>query len=601
MDRINEIALVLVFLVAAPARPAGAAVAPILEAAVDRDDDDGDGVADAVQTRNVPVTDLALIAGADPKRKLRSVSPAGAVRVLVDGVPIATGTALPTQSVQVQALKPGRHIVDFTSSRVQVRALQVFALDGENRTVDFTASHASFQRTPPNRLDSVTQRSGDTDALRFVVVGHAEDVPDHVRILSRAERGGRVDELSRVKVVDVACPPGVDAGLVCRSTWPIRVVADDVDRTHPLVKDRSIRAEIGGGLTIYAGAVAQQIRVGGPRRTKEGPIRRLRANLRLTILRTWQNGAPSLEGRDDLALSRARDQLAGATSLWQQCGISFGDPSKAQVRIVDPPPPHLVAVGCDLGLPASGGRVRLSVEGHDVSVDLAPGMTPLQAARKISRALTAAEGELRIMRSSNARIGPGTFPVVDLVVNRGDRPARVAAPKNGIISSDPTMPVCIGHVDLAKGLDHFLDVDSMAGTVEERALLKWIDDRDPGTLDGVFIPAFMGGGRIGESFIGNDRSSLRNLVLVDRAGVAASQASHTLAHEMGHVLLDVPGHPDDYGVDQPTLLMDSDAANPSAFGPRRLSVEECERAIRQSGAKAPVVILEPWPFEPLPK
>ena len=69
-----------------------------------------------------------------------------------------------------------------------------------------------------------------------------------------------------------------------------------------------------------------------------------------------------------------------------------------------------------------------------------------------------------------------------------------------------------------------------------------------------------------------------------------------LAHELGHVLLDLPGHPDDFGVDRPSDLMDADAADPSIFGPRRLSSAECERAVRQSGPGAAVPLLEPWPL-----
>ena len=58
----------------------------------------------------------------------------------------------------------------------------------------------------------------------------------------------------------------------------------------------------------------------------------------------------------------------------------------------------------------------------------------------------------------------------------------------------------------------------------------------------------------------------------------------------------LPGHPDDYGVDRPDLLMDSDAADPTIFGPRRLLIEDCERALRQSGPNAPVPLLSPWPL-----
>ncbi len=111
---------------------------------------------------------------------------------------------------------------------------------------------------------------------------------------------------------------------------------------------------------------------------------------------------------------------------------------------------------------------------------------------------------------------------------------------------------------------------------------------------------FAGGGRIGESFIGSDLSSVRNVVLLDRAGIRARKSSLTLAHELGHVLMDLPGHPDDYGVDTPTLLMDSDAADASPFGPRRITLEECARVVRQAGPKARVPLLVDWPVAPIP-
>jgi hypothetical protein len=142
-------------------------------------------------------------------------------------------------------------------------------------------------------------------------------------------------------------------------------------------------------------------------------------------------------------------------------------------------------------------------------------------------------------------------------------------------------------------------MDAMAGTLEERTLLKALDDGDPSTIEVVVVPLFAGGGRIGESFIGSDLSSVRNVVLLDRAGIRARKSSLTLAHELGHVLMDLPGHPDDYGFDAPSLLMDSDAADASPFGPRRISIEECTRVVRQAGPKARVPLLVDWPVAPL--
>ncbi|HEY2509668.1 MAG TPA: hypothetical protein VGI39_02310, partial [Polyangiaceae bacterium] len=167
------------------------------------------------------------------------------------------------------------------------------------------------------------------------------------------------------------------------------------------------------------------------------------------------------------------------------------------------------------------------------------------------------------------------------------------------LSSDVTLVARIGLVDLSDGLQHFGDMDSVAGTLEERALIKAVDDADPRTIDVVVVPLFAGGGRIGESFIASDLSSVRNAVILDRAGIRARRSSLTLAHELGHVFMDLPGHPDDYGVDTPTLLMDSDGSDASPFGPRRLTLEECARVVRQAGPNARVPLLVDWPLTPI--
>ena len=181
-----------------------------------------------------------------------------------------------------------------------------------------------------------------------------------------------------------------------------------------------------------------------------------------------------------------------------------------------------------------------------------------------------------------------------LVRRRDGQFAVLEPPEGGRISSDATMTACLGGVDLTDGLEHFVDVDAPAGTVEERALVKAFDEGDPSVIKVFLVNGFTGGGRIGESFIYADRSSVRNVVLIDRAGVRADRSSFALAHELGHILLDMPGHPDDYGTDVPTLLIDSDATDPSSFGPRRLTLADCARAHRESGPLSPALLLAPF-------
>src|SRR5262249_23117425 len=259
---------------------------------------------------------------------------------------------------------------------------------------------------------------------------------------------------------------------------------------------------------------------------------------------------------------------------------------------------HMLAMGCDHGLVASGGTLRARVDGREVSVKVAAGTRPDGAARAFAAALTSAGFVARV--SDNTPIFAGAFGSSDVLVQHHDgSPALVEPPSAGPVSTDATLSVCIGGVDLEDGLQHFGDIDAIAGTVEERALIKAFDDGDPRTIEVFMVPSFGGGGRIGESFISVDGGALPNVIIEDRAGIRADRASFALAHELGDVLLDDLGHPDDFGPDTPTRLMDADAANASAYGPRRLLVEECVRVLRQSGPVAPVPLLTAWPLAPI--
>jgi hypothetical protein len=258
-----------------------------------------------------------------------------------------------------------------------------------------------------------------------------------------------------------------------------------------------------------------------------------------------------------------------------------------------------VALGDGLGVPASGGEIHLRVDGRSLALATHPGESPDAVAVGLEMAAERAGLPCRV--SPNAPIAPGLGPSVDVSFRRLDgAPAMVERDALAPLSTDKTLVVRVGSVDLSDGLDHFTDADSMAGTLEERTLLKGLEDAAPGEVRVVVVPLFRGGGRIGESFIASDLSSVRSSVLLDRGGVRARKSSFTLAHELGHVLMDLPGHPDDYGVDTPTLLMDSDAAEQSAFGPRRISLDECARVVRQSGPASSLPLLTGVSLRPVP-
>jgi hypothetical protein len=585
----------------------------------DRDDDDANGVPDAEQGTEQagrdPLPPAARVDLVPLDRRL-----AGAVLVAVSGgeharviLPggraVSWGHAVPA-GAWLQGLTPGRAELTAGRLRVTVDVRGVEFRDGQGTAVDPARSHASIDRAPPVRFTGGPDSPyDDFDALRIALVEPAgppgeigSDRTPVVEVESVNAAGVRVDVLPKVVLAPSACLPAPASSepLRCWASAPLRFVMDDVDRNHPLGADRSLKAEVGGAIVVREqGRKAQMLRVLGPRESPVGAIGRLRASVRPFVVRVSPGGAPSIGGTDAGAVEAVRAELAAAAAIWGQCGLTFGDTRALDVRIVDPPPSHLIALGDDLGLPASGGELRLRADGKSITVPTGRGEGADTVARRLARAIERA-GLVAVI-STNARIGPGIEPGVDVSVRRKDGSlVAVDTPPGLPLSTDATLGIRIGSVDMSDGLQHFTDVDAMAGTLEERTLLKAIDDDDPGTIEIVVVPLFAGGGRIGESFIGSDLSSVRNVVLVDRAGIRARKSSLTVAHELGHVLMDLPGHPDDYGADTPTQLMDSDAADSSPFGPRRLTLEECARVVRQAGPDARMPLLTAWPITPIP-
>jgi hypothetical protein len=573
--------------------PAHADPSPLL-LFVDRDDDDDDGIADgrASELNGKALADVVWVS--DQHR--RAGAAPGLLRWISGKKPWA-GAGRPPGKLGVQALSAGRTEMELGSDRVAVDVIEVLAIDWRGNRIDLATSHAAVSRVLPTELEAEDgPREEDPDALRWVLVGPSGALPGTLTLRSERFDGRPLDALDRVELAEGPCPDGVPPDLECRKTALIRATGDRIDRTHPESSARSLRAEVGGRIALWVGKhKAASIRVGGPRVTAVGQIGRLRGSVRLHVMRLAPSGMPAIGGDETGALALAREEIDIASGLWGQCGIHFGGASEQVIAVHDPPPPHLLAVGCDLGLPASGGELKFAVDGRRLRVSTSAGQAPVTVAGRVARALTALGYAATV--SVNARVAPAALPTVDVLVRRRDgSPATLRPDGTAGLSSDATLGVCIGEVNLADGLSHFSDADAASGTLEERTLIKAFIDDDPTTIDIFVVPAFAGAGRIGESFIDGEQASIQNVVILDRAGIRAGARSYALAHELGHILLDMPGHPDDFGVDRPSALMDADAADPSIFGPRRLSVSECERAILQSGPSAPLPLLQDWPL-----
>ncbi len=567
---------------------------------VDADDDDVDGTADGVQAKldEHALTDaFALDASFDGATV--TLSGAGKVRLVGASGAIPPGKPLPPK-VRVQGLEAGAVVLDGKSRtgkplHLAFEVVAAFARDLQGAPIDFTTSHVSLVRSPPTALPDPLRP--DADEVELVVGTVNPSLALDVDVESYGSSGVRLDGLTHVPLKAEPCK--ALAGGRCFSTAPLRLVVDDVDRSHPLARGRALRAEVGGALVVRSGGRKQVLRVKGPRKSAIGPIGRYRAKIRPIVLRLGAGGAPAIGGNDAGAVQMMRSELAVSSSIWGQCGVSFGDTSKLDVLVVDPPPPWLLAFGDDVGLPASSGAVTFRVDGKPVTFTTTARATPEDVAQVAARAIE--KLGFSVVVSPNYRIAPGAFPSTDLLVRRKDgKPATIELAPGVALSTDPTLSVRIGTVDLGDGLQHFGDMDSMSGTLEERTLAKWVEDGDDTTVEVMVVPNFAGGGRIGESFIATESPAMRNVLFLDRAGVRARRSSFTVAHELGHVLLDVPGHPDDYDVDTPTLLMDSDASDASAFGPRRIPLDQCERLLREAGPTARMPVLSPWPLGPLP-
>lgn len=569
----------------------------------DRDDDDLDDKADGLADFVTPAArvDLVALDARYAGATLTATAGAERARVVARGKPVAWGEKIPAGAM-LQGIAPGHVSVRVKQGprewNLAIDVHGVGARDGSKKPVDLTTDRASLERTPPARvdLDDADRAVDDPDALRVLTTSPEGTSVGAISVDSLSADGVSLDVLRDVKLSPVPCDKDAEGSLSCMASAPIRLVVDDVDRSHPIVVSRSVRAEVGGAIVVRdeTGRKLQAIRVAGPRASSVGAIGRHRLTIHPVVMRLTAGGAPAVGGTDAGAIASIRQELALASATWGQCGISFGPVSQMDVKVVNPPPPYLVAIGDDVGLPASGGEIRLRIDGKPTIVTTKKGWSTRQVALELQRMAERTGAKATI--SENARISPGAAPSVDVAMRRADGQF---ASVELVSSSDATLSVNVGAVDLTDGLQHFGDTDSVAGTLEERALVKAVDDGDPRTVELIVIPFFSGGGRIGESFIASDGSSMRNVVIIDRAGVRARRTSLTLAHELGHVILDEPGHPDDYGVDTPTLLMDSDAADSSPFGPRRLTVDECARAIRQSGPTARLPLLQEWKLAPM--
>jgi len=376
----------------------------------------------------------------------------------------------------------------------------------------------------------------------------------------------------------------------------LTLVADRVDTSAPGSESRTLLVALGDSVRAavhHEGVDARaEIRVGGGHDALADRVV-LRSQLRVIVLRVRANGPPSIGEDEAGAIALARRQVEIANEIWAQCFIYFGVPQATPVQIADPPPPALLAIADHDGLPArGGGKIRFVANRVVIGpLQTRPGESPRETARRIAHALVRKGFNAEVSINPRAELGAGES--ADLVVRTRSGSLATLGPVPGApLSTDAQQSISIGSVRLEDGLEQFDNMSAASGTLEERTLVKTLADRTPSTIELFIVNHFSAAERQGEAFIEADGSAIANAIILDRSAVRFERQAWVQAHELGHVLMNEPFHPDNFGQDRPSLLMDSDARAGRVSGPKRLRDADCDRARRRTSSRngSPIVL-----------
>lgn len=446
----------------------------------------------------------------------------------------------------------------------QVDSTASITIERAGRIVDPDTDALSVSRQIPNDdslpRDPQAAAARDPEAFRVVALGPATIA--HLR---------RIEPSTGVTIDQLALPMWADGG-TARSTF-VRLVADPQDAMAPGVASRVLRVALGDLVEVEVAGATRRWRVGRPGHERGARAHR-RAKIRVHVVR-WR-GVPSVGGDDEGARGVMRDQLALANTIFAPCHVDLGPTSDVEVQVVDVPSPTLLSIADGDGLPALGGDVRVRVNDRTITIAIPPDSTPESTAERIASALRRARFVARVTVDPPTRHGAGRSANVHVRDSSGSF-VTLTTDAAHPLTTDRRQSLRIGSVDLDDGLDSFEDGNARAGTLEERALLHALIDDDETTIDVVVIPRFSRRERQGEAFIASDGGPLRNVVVLDRRGLARARSAYTFPHELAHVLLDVPFHPDELGEASPSRLMSSRASDATVLGPKRLTAEECVR------------------------
>ncbi|MBI5500154.1 MAG: hypothetical protein HY907_07910 [Deltaproteobacteria bacterium] len=516
---------------------------------------------------------------------------AAATALAIDGVRASTAPA----DVVLRATFRDAAGATLASAELPITVVGIAFLDARNEPVD--PVRASLQVSNEITTNDTLPRDGGLEVVspdpdNFRVEAFLPALPEAV-VSVRSAAPGAAETRAELGPLPLAG----DASSVRRSPF-VRLVADTMDWTAPGVTRQVLLVALRDRVTAVVRAPDGQtattdLRVGRPG-NEDGPqaVRLARWNIHFLRL---QSGGPLALGVDEAtALDIGRDQVVASNEVYAPCNITFGDPAATTIAFEDPPGPTMLAVGDIDALTSAGGEVRFTVNGTTIGpIRVGANWRPHQTAALIGAVVEAAGFAVEVSENAPVDYGAGRSADV-LILDAAGGPVRIGHAGDAPLSTDPRQSLTIGELDLTDRLTEFNNATSSAGTLEERTMYKVLADHDLATIDLFVINRFAGGGRQGEAFIEHDHGTVLNALVLDRTGIRQTRQAWTQSHEAGHVLLDDPYHPDNFGEDRPWLLMDADASLGDVTGPKRLSDEECQRVHRESGIDASPAMLQRW-------
>jgi hypothetical protein len=573
-----------------------------LTVSLDDDDDDDDGIPDREQDSRVPTADLRRlrIEGRDPV----TLRVSEGLRLIRDGRPVTTPLTIPSNALPVTIDLQGT----IGSATARDRAVSVTRA-GEETRIPVTVVALAFLNASNERIDPTREAVGPSHAItndasltRTGGFATTSSDPDDIRIEIRDPSASGLELDATLSSGAMGDRPRARRQLRLTRSGPnepfrsafVRLVGDVMDEEAPGVGDRVLRVALRDSVRVVYGTgdaeVSAGVRVGRAGR-EDGPLAARRGHLRVRILRHRRGGAVAVGDNEEGAIRIAREQVHIANEIWLQCFVDFGRPGDADIEVVDPPPPSLLSIADGAGLPAAGrGVIRFRANGRLVRVETHEGAPPISTALDVAAALRGQGLVAEVTENPPTEFGAGRS--ADLLVRdpQGNL-ARLTPDRQTPLSTDRRQSATIGVVDLTDGLLEFDNMTAAAGTLEERALIKALADDDPSTIDLFIINRFTAGTRQGEAFIESDGGAIVNTLILDRNGIRQQREAWTQSHEIGHILLDMPFHPDNVGPDRPWLLMDADSSQGLVTGPKRIPEEQCQRARARSGVSAIPVLL----------